>query len=505
MKTILLRFLTLATLALYFPPPAHAQTQVMIEASAADVTAGLKGAPFYISPRRLGSVGGLTATYVGYGSGAGALTGESAFNYNATTNTLAVENLTLAGTQTMPGGGTITGSAGTLALTPAGSANVIIGANALVLPTGTTTANALIMGDLYFFRYTTKAFRISDGTTTYWQLNGPSGTVSTSLQLGVDNIATNTGGNMVFKTGGGATTTLTLVGSDQSATFAGNVTAATTATKTLGSSSVQWTEGWFGKTGLTTTSVDGVIIQSAQVATAGTPVRISPRLRLASDAYNSTSTLSEQNTFIIENLPATVAGTTTATLKVGYRNETVGGAYSYPMQLTSVGALTVINSLGITGGAISLSDTAVLSLGVNGDAVVQNQNGGASSRLVLKTKGIEALRLNNDQTATFAGAVTTGNLTIGAGTAITKVLSATATLDFPDTATQAVADLTITVTGAAVGDTVARGVPHASTTATSVFDAWVSASDTVTVRFAHTGSGSENPASGTFRATVIKF
>lgn len=40
-----------------------------------------------------GSGGSLTATYVGYGSGGGALTGEAAFFYNATTNTLSIDNI----------------------------------------------------------------------------------------------------------------------------------------------------------------------------------------------------------------------------------------------------------------------------------------------------------------------------------------------------------------------------------------------------------------------------
>lgn len=94
------------------------------------------------------------------------------------------------------------------------------------------------------------------------------------------------------------------------------------------------------------------------------------------------------------------------------------------------------------------------------------------------------------------------NLVIGGGTAITKVLSAIATLDFDLTAV-VVEDLTITVTGAASGDVVTLGVPNGSITTTVQFIGWVSAADTVTVR-ARTAVAGENPASGTFRATVIK-
>lgn len=97
----------------------------------------------------------------------------------------------------------------------------------------------------------------------------------------------------------------------------------------------------------------------------------------------------------------------------------------------------------------------------------------------------------------------TSGVVIGSGGAgITKVLSATATLDFNLSAV-IVEDLTITVTGAAVGDVVSLGVPNGSVTTTAQFTAWVSASDTVTVR-CRTRNTEENPASGTFRATVIK-
>jgi hypothetical protein len=83
-------------------------------------------------------------------------------------------------------------------------------------------------------------------------------------------------------------------------------------------------------------------------------------------------------------------------------------------------------------------------------------------------------------------------------------LTNTASLDFPDTAPGTTSDLTITVTGAAVGQAVMLGTAHASTQANSEYSAWVSATNTVTVRFANIQTvGNINPASGTFRATVL--
>jgi len=108
-------------------------------------------------------------------------------------------------------------------------------------------------------------------------------------------------------------------------------------------------------------------------------------------------------------------------------------------------------------------------------------------------------------TISSAGAATfTGTVAIGSGTPIAKVVSATATLDFGNTATLTSTDLPITVTGAAVGDSVAIGLP-AAPDANGCFTGWVSAADTVTVRFNNYSAGSIDPASATYRATVTQF
>lgn len=111
--------------------------------------------------------------------------------------------------------------------------------------------------------------------------------------------------------------------------------------------------------------------------------------------------------------------------------------------------------------------------------------------------------------STTPGAITgttiTANtsLTINGGTAITKVISATASLDF-DLSSSASQDLTITVTGAALGDTVSIGIPNGSVTTDTLFMGWVSASDTVTIRALRI-SGTPDPPAGTFRASVTQF
>ena len=83
-------------------------------------------------------------------------------------------------------------------------------------------------------------------------------------------------------------------------------------------------------------------------------------------------------------------------------------------------------------------------------------------------------------------------------------LTGSATLNFPSTSTNLSADLTITVTGAADGDVVSLGVPNAAVNANTSYSAWVSAANTVTVRFNNYSSGTVDPASGTFKVFVTK-
>lgn len=91
---------------------------------------------------------------------------------------------------------------------------------------------------------------------------------------------------------------------------------------------------------------------------------------------------------------------------------------------------------------------------------------------------------------------------------VAKMLTTTATLNFPSTTPGNASDLTITVTGAALSDLVVLGIPDSSTlpnTAAGTFDYWVSAANTVNIRFTNAqGLGSLDPPSGSFRVAVIK-
>jgi hypothetical protein len=83
-------------------------------------------------------------------------------------------------------------------------------------------------------------------------------------------------------------------------------------------------------------------------------------------------------------------------------------------------------------------------------------------------------------------------------------LTGSATLNFPSTLTMLSADLTITVTGAADGDVVSLGIPNAAVNANTSYSAWVSAANTVTVRFNNYSIGTVDPASALFKVFVTK-
>jgi hypothetical protein len=104
---------------------------------------------------------------------------------------------------------------------------------------------------------------------------------------------------------------------------------------------------------------------------------------------------------------------------------------------------------------------------------------------------------------TFSGPVrSVGGFIFGNGSRVTKVLTASATLDFPSIAAGGVQDLTISVPGVSVGGQVALGLP-AAPAAGVVFMAFVSAANTVTVRARNVTAAPVDPASATYSVVVF--
>lgn len=104
----------------------------------------------------------------------------------------------------------------------------------------------------------------------------------------------------------------------------------------------------------------------------------------------------------------------------------------------------------------------------------------------------------------FSGPVQSDNgFIVGTGSTVSAVLKGSASLDFASIAAAASADLTITVTGVAVGDSVALALP-AAPAAGLVFNAFVSATNTVTVRATNITALAVDAAAATYGAVVIR-
>jgi hypothetical protein len=164
---------------------------------------------------------------------------------------------------------------------------------------------------------------------------------------------------------------------------------------------------------------------------------------------------------------------------------------------------TVANNL------TSTTDTMTSVEVASGDLMLIYDVSTAALKDITRTEFVDMvadnLAANSIANAALQAAVSiTTSLTVASGTALTKLLSATATLDFGSIASLASADLTITVTGAAVGDAVHLGLP-AAPTAGIVFNSFVSAANTVTVRATNITAAPVDPASATYRAVVAAF
>ena len=86
-----------------------------------------------------------------------------------------------------------------------------------------------------------------------------------------------------------------------------------------------------------------------------------------------------------------------------------------------------------------------------------------------------------------------------------SVVQTATNINFGTVAAQSSSDVTVTVTGAAVGDIVNLGVDNAAVLANSSYTAWVSAADTITIRFNNYSIGVLTPVTtNTFKVQVTK-
>ena len=98
---------------------------------------------------------------------------------------------------------------------------------------------------------------------------------------------------------------------------------------------------------------------------------------------------------------------------------------------------------------------------------------------------------------------TPSGIQLGTGGYILKLLEFSQALDFGSIAAQTSAELTVTVTGAVAGDEVVAN-PNSSPETGLVWNAWVSATDTVTLRAANVTVAAIDPANRTWKFRVYQ-
>lgn len=172
------------------------------------------------------------------------------------------------------------------------------------------------------------------------------------------------------------------------------------------------------KDALAVTSTDALVLQNTTAATSGVAVQQSPRLRLRSQVWNTTATAATNtNDWIVESVPVSAA-VPSGLLKFG--SSLNGGAYTFPLTLSSAGLLSVVTGgkYGFAGvsNALQLNGTATAVSGSNGGNYFYVDNG-----TVIVNSAVLTISNGGTPVASFASTVngqlqvTTGNQGAGVG------------------------------------------------------------------------------------------
>jgi len=158
------------------------------------------------------------------------------------------------------------------------------------------------------------------------------------------------------------------------------------------------------------------------------------------------------------------------------------------IQTQSASTLTTTSTVAATGSSVGFIFNTSNTMGA-GDRIFQ-----------IKNNGTLVFSITEAGTLLAPSGIVIGST----GYTITNENRGTATIDFGSIAIANCADSTITVSGSNAGDAVQLGVPNAAMVTGSQFSAWVSSSNTVSVRHCCNGAATCDPASGTFTAWVTR-
>lgn len=239
------------------------------------------------------------------------------------------------------------------------------------------------------------------------------------------------------------------------------------------------------KDAIAVTSTTAETIRNSTAATGAVTVQMSPRTVWRGNAWDTAA--SQTVDFFAETLPATAA-TPTGTWKLGFSRN--GGAATYPLTVSSGGAMTALGSItatnsittgsGAGGNGFGWPGSTFLSAPNNGWFIPQITTGAIGS--VLKTDALPTVSACGGGTPAVDSQSTPlfGAVTVGTGG------PTTCTITFNGTAYPHVAICTATMATTTVADIRTMGALGSTTTLTIVpTAAWT---DSTTVNW-HCGSG----------------
>ncbi len=191
-------------------------------------------------------------------------------------------------------------------------------------------------------------------------------------------------------------------------------------------------------------------------------------------------------TGVTGTLPISSSGGTTPNITIANASTTASGVVTTSTQ-SMAGNKTFTGDLA-TSGAFSATGFSTLT-------------GGVSVGTMATTSSLTHLiGVNSSNTV---GEITLGSgLNLSGGT-LNLGGFVLATLDFPNTSAQSSSDITVTYTGAQVGQPVMLGIPDGSALSNSSFSAWVQSAGNVRVRFNNYSGFALNPSSNQFTIFVL--
>jgi hypothetical protein len=207
-------------------------------------------------------------------------------------------------------------------------------------------------------------------------------------------------------------------------------------------------------------------------------------------------------------IPCTVAGTNAIVMTPQASTATVA-AYSNYMQFTGIAVATNTTTVTVAVGALAALNgykdvaSGPVSL-VNGDIAINSQIIAIYDSALNSGNGGFHIIAGSSRMPISGGAFT-GPVQFGSGNAsLTTVLSASASIGWPNIGATASTVATIAVPGSSVGDCVFLGTP-ASVPAGITFFGWVNNAGTVTIQALNVTGSSITPVAGTYRAATHRY